>query len=153
MRQRRVAYSYNTSQSEALLLSKKRVSVRHGLLLSVLLVAVGLRGLKATASWVPAERPARPPRLRRGPGPRLVQPQDPNEATLHPKEATRAGTRSPSGDVAASTMAWLFTPRMAAGFMLATSTTRRPLSASNGMCFRSPLTTWPAQQLTASVRC
>jgi len=134
-------------------LSKKRVSVRHGLLLSVLLVAVGLRGLKATASWVPAERPARPPRLRRGPGPRLVQPQDPNEATLHPKEATRAGTRSPSGDVAASTMAWLFTPRMAAGFMLATSTTRRPLSASNGMCFRSPLTTWPAQQLTASVRC
>jgi len=48
-------------------------------------------------------------------------------------------------------MAWLFTPRMAAGFMLATSTTRRPLSASSGMYFRSPLTTWPAQQLSPGV--
>jgi hypothetical protein len=46
-----------------------------------------------------------------------------------------------SGHVAASTIAWLVMPRMAAGFRLATINTRRCCISASGMCFTSPLTT------------
>ena len=41
-------------------------------------------------------------------------------------------TLAPSGDVAASTMAWLWMPRMLAGFKLHTSTTRRCCISAHG---------------------
>jgi len=50
-------------------------------------------------------------------------------------------TWAPSALLAHSTMPWLCTPRMVAGFRLHSSATRRPCISASGMNFTRPLTT------------
>mmetsp|Transcript_26757 Transcript_26757/g.68147 ORF Transcript_26757/g.68147 Transcript_26757/m.68147 type:complete len:301 (+) Transcript_26757:836-1738(+) len=59
-----------------------------------------------------------------------------------PAGGSTSSTVAPSALVAASTMAWLCTPRMAAGFRLHSTHTRRPCISASGMYLTSPLTTW-----------